>query len=86
MSPDPEFYFILVIPFSVDSDFRVEAVFTAEADALAHAELLKKSGNYLTVTDPHKETMSSLLDRLLHQKLRCLATTGAHEIVLKYNR
>lgn len=84
ISPEPEFFVVMVLPCSVDDQgFRVEAVFTTEADAIAHAELLEKSNNYWHVGRPQKEMMSSLLDRLLHQKIRCLASAGAEEIVLK---
>lgn len=84
ISTEPEFYVIMVIPCSTDDhDFRVEAVFTTDVDAIAHAELLEKSNNYWYVGRPQKEMMSSLLDRLLHQKIRCLASAGAEEIVLK---
>lgn len=84
LTPEPEFYVISVVPFSVTDDgFRVEAVFTDENDALAHAERLEKSTNYQFVTKPHKEMMSVVLDRLLQQKIGCLATSGAKEIVLK---
>jgi len=84
MSPEPEFWIIFVVPFSVeDEGFRVEAVFTAESDAVAHAQALTESKNYLCVSGPNKELMSSVLDRLLHQKIRCLATIGTKEVVLK---
>lgn len=87
LSPEPEFYVIFSARYSVDDEvFKVEAIFTSESDAVAHAELLRNSGNYQHISVPHKEMMSSILDRLLHQKLRCLAAMGTQELVVKFEK
>ncbi len=83
ISPEPEFYVIFAVPLNVDAGFRVEAVLKKESDAKLYADLLRKSRNYHYVGNPQKEMMGSVLDRLLQQKIGCLAATGAKEITLK---